>query len=145
MGTNKLTAILNGATVGQPTAHLNMAVYPLHVPNGHQRRYDTLDEAIKTGTLKVVEVSEGGSVPNLKVQNTGPLPVLLVVGEELIGAKQNRVLNTSLLVPANQELTVPVSCVEQGRWSYTSRAFGSSTTSSHLRLRQSQVNNVTQN
>src|SRR5512140_3067708 len=123
MGTNKLTAILNGATVGHPTIHANMAVYPLRVPNGHKRGYSTLDEAIKTGTLKVVEVSEGGSVPNLRVHNTGSLPVLLIVGEELIGAKQNRVLNTSLLVPANQEITIPVSCVEQGRWSYTSRAF----------------------
>ncbi len=145
MGTNKLTVLLNGATVGQARTHANMAVYPLRIPNGHKRSYQTLDEALKTGTLNVAEVSEGGSVPNLKVTNTGPLPVLLVVGEELIGAKQNRVLNTSLLVPANKEIVVPVSCVEQGRWSYNSQAFGTSTTSSHMRLRQSQVKNVTEN
>jgi hypothetical protein len=34
-------------------------------------------------------------------------------------------LNTSLLVPAKSKIKVPVSCVEQGRWRYTSRHFGS--------------------
>jgi hypothetical protein len=145
MSTNKLTALLNGATIGQPQTHANMTVYPLRVKNGHKRNYQTLDEAMQARTIEVSEVSQGGSVPNLKVRNTGPLPVLLVVGEELVGAKQNRVLNTSLLVPAQKEIEVPVSCVERGRWSYSSRAFSTSTTSSHLSLRKAQVERVTDN
>jgi hypothetical protein len=46
-------------------------------------------------------------------------------GEELVGAKQNRILNLSLLVPARTSLEIPVSCVEQGRWSQHSREFAS--------------------
>jgi hypothetical protein len=145
MSTNKLTAFLNGAAIGQPQTHANMAVYPLRVKNGHKRNYQTLDEAMQARTIEVLEVSEGGSVPNLKVRNTGSLPVLLVVGEELVGAKQNRVLNTSLLVPAQKEIEVPVSCVERGRWAYNSRAFDTSTTSSHFKLRKAQVEKVTDN
>src|SRR4029077_3153913 len=42
--------------------------------------------------------------------------VLLVEGEVLLGMKQTRVLNLTILVPATTTLQVPVSCVESGRW-----------------------------
>jgi hypothetical protein len=64
----------------------------------------------------VTELSGGGSVPELSITNTAELPVLLVDGEELVGAKQNRVLNLSILVPAKHTMAIPVSCVEAGRW-----------------------------
>lgn len=140
---NQLATFLTGVSVGQPQAYANMKIYPLHAKNGHQRSYRTLDEAMNNKQLEVKEVSEGGSVPTLAVHNTGKLPVLLVVGEELIGAKQNRVLNTSLLVPAETELQIPVSCVERGRWAYTTAEFDTSTSSSHFALRKKQTENVT--
>ena len=40
--------------------------------------------------------------------------VLLYDGEELVGAKQNRILNVSVLVEAKSTLRIPVSRVEQG-------------------------------
>ena len=76
------------------------------------------------------EVSEGGSVPQLLVENRGNNRVLFLEGEELVGAKQNRILNTSILVPAKSKIKVPVSCVEQGRWRYTSKHFASAKTRS---------------
>src|SRR3989304_4179076 len=85
----------------------------------------TLDEAVSGKTLTVTEVSEGGSVPTLRVVNKGDRAVLLLDSEELVGAKQNRILNTSVLIAAGQTITIPVSCVEQGRWAYQSRAFTS--------------------
>jgi hypothetical protein len=140
---NKLAGVLSGVKVESPQIHHNLAIYPLHIPNGHQRGYKTLDEAMTAQEFIVKEVSEGGSVPSLAVHNTGTLPVLIVVGEELIGAKQNRVLNTSILVPAASELKIPVSCVERGRWSYTSPRFAASPNVSHASLRMKQVQNVT--
>jgi hypothetical protein len=98
--------------------------------------YWTLDEGLKDGTVKVTEISDGGSVPLLKVINRGDVPIFLLAGEELIGAKQNRILNTSLLVPAATELTIPVSCVEAGRWGYRSPAFASAGTAAHGKLRK---------
>jgi hypothetical protein len=98
--------------------------------------YRTLDEALAAGTLEVTEVTEEGAVPRLKVANRGDAAVFLMAGEQLVGAKQNRILNTSLLVPANSELAIPVSCVEAGRWGYASPKFGSGGTMSHGKLRK---------
>ena len=87
--------------------------------------YLTLDEALASGVDEITEVSEQGSVPDLKFINRGPQPVLILDGEELLGAKQNRIVNLTILVAANSELTIPVSCVEAGRWRSRSRAFTS--------------------
>jgi hypothetical protein len=70
-------------------------------------------------------VSEGGSVPELRFVNESDMPVFLMDGEELIGAKQNRTLNLSILIPAMQAVAIPVSCVERGRWAHRSREFSS--------------------
>ncbi|HID32310.1 MAG TPA: hypothetical protein EYP24_02910 [bacterium (Candidatus Stahlbacteria)] len=73
-------------------------------------------------------MDEHGSVPTLSVKNNGDRRVLLVGGEELLGAKQNRVLNTSVMVLPSVTIDVPVSCTEQGRWSYSSENFRASPT-----------------
>jgi hypothetical protein len=76
--------------------------------------------------VRVTEVSREGSVPDLCLVNDADRPVLLLDGEELRGAKQNRVLNLTILAPARKTIVVPVSCVEQGRWAHRSAAFSSS-------------------
>jgi hypothetical protein len=95
-----------------------------------------LDEALIAKTLEVTEVHEQGSVPLRKVANKGDSPVFFMAGEQLVGAKQNRVLHASILVPARCELPIPVSCVEAGRWRYHSPQFSSPGTMSHGLLRK---------
>ena len=41
----------------------------------------------------------------------------------MVGAKQNRFLNLTILAPAQGEVVIPVSCVEQGRWYDLSEVF----------------------
>jgi hypothetical protein len=87
--------------------------------------YITLDEALTADLIEVMEKDEAGSVPELKVENRSPKMILILDGEELVGAKQNRIVNTTLLIQGKSNTVIPVSCVEQGRWSYESPSFHS--------------------
>ncbi|HXJ55928.1 MAG TPA: DUF6569 family protein [Verrucomicrobiae bacterium] len=114
---------LSSLRLGAPQQFKNMTAVPLFSSLNHGPEYLTLQEAMDKDLVSVAEVSLGGSVPQLKVINRSELPVLLVDGEELVGAKQNRVLNTSILLVEKSETIIPVSCTEHGRWSYTSPKF----------------------
>ena len=121
--------------VGDPVRHESLAVFPLFSAPVGDVDYLLSDEAIRAGSVTVEEVSEGGSVPNLLVTNQGDSRVLFLEGEELRGAKQNRVLNTSVLVAAHSKTPIPVSCVEQGRWRYRTMHFDSGGSHSSSKLR----------
>ncbi len=79
----------------------------------------------------VTEISEAGCVAELSVKNLLDVPVFLMDGQELIGAKQNRILNTDVFVPRKSKLKIPVSCVEAGRWGYVGAAFSAGKAASH--------------
>ncbi len=111
---------------GSPLTFANLTMLPLLRHGDQEATYLTLDEAVATGRFHVTEVSEGGHVPELGVRNDLDLAVLLLDGEELVGAKQNRVVNLTILVPAHSTQTIPVSCVEAGRWHHVSEAFAGS-------------------
>ncbi|WP_165231497.1 ARPP-1 family domain-containing protein [Aquisphaera insulae] len=126
-------------TVGQPRRHENLSVFPLLPSDARSGDVDYIlsDEAISAGSIVVEEVSDSGSVPTLRVSNKGRTRVLFLEGQELKGAKQNRILNTSVLVAAGSKTTIPVSCVEQGRWRHRTTAFESSENFSSPSLRRS--------
>ena len=117
---------LTKLTVGSQITHQNLTMFALMNGGGIEADYITLDEAMLAGTVQITEVSEGGSVPELQFVNGGDKAVLLLDGEELVGAKQNRALNLTILVPPKSTIVIPVSCVEQGRWGYRGRGFKSS-------------------
>jgi hypothetical protein len=116
---------LDQLKVGRKQAHKNLALYPFLSTYAIGLDYLLLDEALSDNLIEVVEVSEGGSVPQLKVVNKAARMVLILDGEELVGAKQNRIVNTTILVDRKSSLVIPVSCVEHGRWSYNTSKFHS--------------------
>lgn len=120
----------------------NMGVLPLLTSQDDSLEYLTLKEALNLQVLAITEVSQEGSVPELKVINSAEIPVLLLDGEEVVGAKQNRVLNTSILVAEKSELIIPVSCTEQGRWAYRERDFSDSETLMSTKLRRIKAQTV---
>ena len=130
--------------VGQPVRYQTLSVFPLFDGSNTPVEYTLADDGIASGAVSVEEVSEAGSVPDLRVENKGDVRVLFLEGEELVGAKQNRILNTSVLIAAHSKMKIPVSCVEQGRWRYRSRQFGSSGSHSSSKLRYFLKRSVTQ-
>ena len=107
-----------------------LRIVPIIGPSHNDPQYRLLDEQT-IPSVRVTETSAGGSVPELKVQNDLETAVFLMDGQELIGAKQNRILNTDVLIAAKTTLAIPVSCVEAGRWSYSSPTFSPGKTASH--------------
>jgi hypothetical protein len=137
-----IQGILGKLETGDVQAHGNMTVVPLFIAVDGGPKYQSLGKALAQGLLVITEVSEGGMVPELKVINKGDLPVLLLDGEELAEAKQNRMLNTTILLRKNSEMVIPVSCTEHGRWSYVSKTFDESGNVVHRRLRRDHVASV---
>ena len=118
-----INTALRGLTIGEPQAFRNLAAIPLILHNAPKAGYITLAKAVTSGVASITEISEGGSVPQLMLDNIGKDNVLVLDGEELIGAKQNRIANLTILAAAESKTVIPVSCVEQGRWSYRSANF----------------------
>lgn len=106
--------------------------------------YVLLEDAVARGKVRVTELHAGGSVPELRLENTADLPVLLVDGEELVGAKQNRVLNLTILAPAKHTTVIPVSCVEEGRWSMATPDLRPADHVMYSRVRAERVSHVTE-
>jgi ARG/rhodanese/phosphatase superfamily protein len=131
---------LDQAKVGRKQSYKNLAIYPLLSTYSLDLDYLLLDEALTEGVIDIVEVDKDGSVPDLKVINKSPRMVLILDGEELVGAKQNRIVNTTILIQGNSTIVIPVSCVEQGRWSYDSPRFSTKrrVMSPHLRAMKSE-------
>jgi hypothetical protein len=121
----QISTYLQSVKIAKKQQYENMTVFPLLSADGVEPDYLVLDQAMEEGLVEVTEVNDTGEVPELWLVNRGKRKVLLVEGEELVGAKQNRIVNASFLVPAGAEVPLPVSCVERGRWRYNSARFGS--------------------
>ncbi|HKQ19841.1 MAG TPA: DUF6569 family protein [Candidatus Eisenbacteria bacterium] len=128
--------LLASIEVDEATVEGDFQVFGLHWRPGNGLEYKTLDDAMAEKMLEVTEVNKAGSVPRIRVVNRSKQNrVFLMAGEQLVGAKQNRVLNASILLDARSDLPLPVSCVEAGRWAYRGPRFESRGSSSHYMLR----------
>lgn len=149
MPVNFIEQTLSSIAFGPEIAFENLTMLPLLAdaqrasePPGTPE-YVVLDDALSLRLVEITEVSEQGSVPDLRVLNKGAQAVLIVDGEELVGAKQNRVVNLTILVPASTELTIPVSCVEAGRWRFRSKTFSSAPRTQYATGRAKKMTQVT--
>jgi hypothetical protein len=136
---------LGHLALGEGMTHERMVVFPLFpasTSGQHALQYRTLDQGIAEGLVQVTE-QPSASVPELLIHNRGQVLILIVDGQEIVGGKQNRVVNTSFLIGAQTEMLLPVSCVEHGRWHYTTDAFTSGEHSYH-KLRAAKYQQVTE-
>ncbi len=134
---------VSGIKVGTAKSFRNLTIIPLFNGGGRKADYLTLDEALTQKCARVTEITEGGNVPELRFVNESDRRVFVLDGEELTGAKQNRVVNLSILAPAGKTLIIPVSCVEAGRWRHTSREFSASPRAQYAEGRAKRMSQVT--
>jgi hypothetical protein len=149
MQTNPISTALDAVTFAPAVTFENLTMVALLAkePDRGSRiphpDYVLLDDALASGSAEITEVSAQGSVPELRFVNRGTAPVLIIDGQELLGAKQNRVVNLTILGPPEATLTIPVSCVESGRWSARSRAFTAAPRTQYASGRAKRVAQVT--
>jgi len=132
-----------GLRIGEAVEFSRLKILPVFVDEDRKLPFLDLEEALKKGFIEITEISEGGSVPDLEVSNTSLEDVIILDGEELIGAKQNRIVNTTIVVGATTKVRIPVSCGEQRRWHYTSRSFAPSKSVAYSSLRRLKHEHVT--
>lgn len=137
----KIQSRIRSIQIGEPLYHRNLTVFPLFPRNGSKAPYVLPRSALEAGVVEIQEVSEGGQVSELLIHNRGTMPVLVPEGEILVGAKQNRVINISILVAPHHSQRIPVSCVERGRWRYASPRFQSAFFA-HPKLRSEKTRSV---
>ena len=139
---HEFETFMSSLSIGFPTSVDGLSVYPLLRTTATPPFYDTLSDAVRLGTLHISEVSDSGHVPELRVVNDGARPVLIIDGEELVGAKQNRIVNLTVLVPERATITLPVTCVEAGRWRPVSAEFAPAERAYHASGRRSKLDQV---
>lgn len=137
--------LMNKLKLGAKQVHDNMTIFCLLSATPASADFISLDDALQLHGLKISEVSKSGSVPELLVTNPSQHKVLLLDGEEVVGAKQNRALNTTVLLAPNSKTSIPVSCVERGRWNYSSKHFESRSRTMNANLRKSKSMSVNRN
>jgi len=137
---------LDKLSLGAPSAYRNLTLTPI-LASGPLLTIEpkSLEEALADGTMKVTEVSAAGHVPELRVKNSGSTSVLILDGEELVGAKQNRIVNVTVLVEPRSEIVIPVSCIEAGRWAYSRPGFAAAGRVLYHKIRSRKAEFVTKN
>jgi hypothetical protein len=110
-----LTTLLPaGLALGEPLHIGAFVAFPLFAAPGRVPFTLLPDALTRGGTLHETEPAD---VNLLRFDAPPGAPVLLFAGEEVVGAKQNRVVNASLVAPPAASTALPVSCIERGRWS----------------------------
>ncbi len=82
----------------------------------------SLDELFDLDLIKVSELSDEGVVSRVEVQNDSEFNLLILDGEAIKGAKQNRIAEKSVIIPPFSAEIIPVNCVEKSRWNYNESA-----------------------
>ena len=104
----------NAFYVGLPDNYKKLSIFPIFTD---LETLSTVPYTKLENEVKITEVSDDGSVPQLLANNTSEFNVVIYEGEILEGLKQTRVLNTTVLLAPNTKTYISVSCVEQGSWS----------------------------
>lgn len=118
----------------------NLTVVQIKDPTIRPLGLISIHQAFKNNEVEITEINNDGQVNKVILKNLSSKNILILDGDILEGAKQNRVINTSILVGAKETVEIPVSCVERGRWNYSSDKFTQSDTiaSKNIRFQKSQ-------
>lgn len=101
----------------------------------------SLESAFKSNSVTITEIKEQ-QVNAVELNNLSNSYIFILDGDIIKGAKQNRVINTSILVAPKSKAIIPVSCIEEGRWDDTDDNFNYSTHIAHNSIRYDKLKQI---
>jgi hypothetical protein len=101
----------------------------------------SLESAFKSNSVTITELKEQ-QVNAVELHNLSNSYIFILDGDIIKGAKQNRVINTSILVAPKGKAIIPVSCIEEGRWDDTDDNFNYSMHIAHNSIRYDKLNQI---
>lgn len=110
-------------TTKQFTAYGSLAIIQVRVEPETTFNFKPAAPEMNTGGLVISEATGAGVVGTLIALNNTESYLLLTDADVLAGAKQNRVLNKSVLLAPMTKTLLDVSCVERMRWQYRTKNF----------------------
>ena len=93
----------------------NVEAIPIKSDFFGKKDFLTLKKGYEMGLVEIKEL-ENSTVNTVSCKNDSVAPLILIDGDEITGAMQNRIINDTLLIPAKSTINIPVSCTEHGRW-----------------------------
>ena len=105
--------------ISDPVKKNNITIFFLQSKTKLENNFLTLEESISKSLVDIKEVNSKGTIRYLKVSNKSNQKLLILGSEQIIGnaLKQNRVVNSTTLVPEKTTIILSVSCCEKNRWS----------------------------
>ena len=83
-----LSKTLEQVEIKEAISHGSLRLFALTGGPSEEDGLTLLEDALEAGSFRLEELGESGSVPELRVINGGATAVLVLEGDELIGAKQ---------------------------------------------------------
>jgi hypothetical protein len=85
----ELSGFLSRIRPGEPIDLGELSLVPLFA-DAEPVEAELLEEGLRSGHTTVTEVSAGGSVNEVRVEHSGVFPLLLIDGEQVVGARRGR-------------------------------------------------------
>ncbi|UCD19517.1 MAG: hypothetical protein JSU64_08960 [candidate division WOR-3 bacterium] len=108
-------SILGNLELSEPVFLRNLRIHPIQSPATDGIKISAISEILQqqSGSFRELDPPD---INRIAFDNEGNHPVLMLDGEEIVGAMQNRIIADSILVKAQSTTDIPVICAEEGRW-----------------------------
>ena len=111
---------LNDFQIKTPLHIGGLKLYPvMFQTNSFDSNIEFIDKSFDRAEIDAFEASPEGVVTQVGVRNNSEKFVMILDGEGISGAKQNRIAQTTIILRPFSETIIPVNCIERGRWSYS--------------------------
>ena len=122
MADKKMEQMLNmnlNFNVSEPVEKNNITAFFLSSIEKNNNKYLSFSEAIAKNQVQISEVNKEGLLTKLSVSNKSSDNIIILNGELIIGTqiRQDRIVDSTVLIPGYATVLINTFCGEQYRWS----------------------------